>query len=274
MSTTGESNPISSSRTTAITLPRCSCLQQHVQLVYRLSNLDYPSSRIDTSVGRVLSAVQFAQLHWKALMQCESCQTQDNQKEVFLLFAMSVRILLKSTQKVATYASDSRSPASASSGTSASSFLLPDTGSALPVRVGGFELTGSTKDDVIKLALRQALQAIQCALLHLCERSPNSRSHLSASVQSPSHRSRDAGAFEFGSNTDDTRAQFESEASMSSYTMDGLWGTSSTDSRYYDSNVRKSRTKVFQTAESRYSASEDDISSMMRTLQSSMSAVG
>jgi hypothetical protein len=272
---TAELPPTPSSRTVASSQARCSCLQQQVQLVYQLSNLDCDSLRIDDSVERVFIAVQFAQVPWKALMQCKSCQAQDNQKEVFLLFAMSIRILLNFTQKVATYATDGRNTASASSGTSAFDFLYSDTVSALPMRVGCFEVTGSTKDGVIRLALRQALHVIQFALLHLRERNPSPRPHQPVRTQAAGHRVGDLGAYNAAPNCDDIEilAHSKPDVSLRSYTMEDLWGRPQTAPRQYDKNIRPPRTEAFQAAKSSNTTGEDDIGSMFRTLQSSMSAV-
>ncbi|KAI1501363.1 hypothetical protein F5X99DRAFT_204115 [Biscogniauxia marginata] len=77
----------------------CSCLQQHAQLVYQLGDLEHSHAGGPT-VDRILQGVRLAQEPWKNLMQCSQCQIQDNQKEVFLLFSMSIRTLLSSVQKL------------------------------------------------------------------------------------------------------------------------------------------------------------------------------
>lgn len=102
-----------------------------------------------------------AQTPWKSLMECSRCQSQDNQKEVFLLFAMSIRILLSAVQRLSTNTPHAdvlldAAMCRASSGAS-----------DVEVSVGSFELTGETKAKVVAVALQGALRSVTSALLHL-----------------------------------------------------------------------------------------------------------
>lgn len=85
-----------------------------------------------------------AQDPWQTLIQCSQCQSQIDQKEVFLLFAMSIRTLLSMLQKSSTV----------------------ETG----VSVGSYELSGRPKTEVVNMLFREALQSITSALFHLQER--------------------------------------------------------------------------------------------------------
>ena len=272
-STNDDANVNTSSRTSAPPESRCSCLQQQVQLVYQLSNLDDSASRIDnsSSVERVLGAVQSAQGPWKALMQCLSCQSRDNQKEVFLLFAMSIRILLTSVQKIAARAADDHKKETLPRPLSFKP-LHPDIGSALPVHVGCFELTGSTKDDVIRLALRQALQTIQSALLHLCERRVMSRTHHAVDAQA-SHRARDTNDWTRASECHDFLAHFDSDASVSPPSIDLSRRISHSMSRQYEPSTHQSGADFLSLADTNSLFGDDDFGNMLETLHSSMSAV-
>ncbi|OTA83719.1 hypothetical protein M434DRAFT_36661 [Hypoxylon sp. CO27-5] len=82
-------------------LSHCSCLQQQVQLVYQLGELQFSHTGGPT-LNIFLSEVQLAQGSWNYLMKCDRCQSRENLKEVFLLFATSIRILLSLFQQLNT----------------------------------------------------------------------------------------------------------------------------------------------------------------------------
>ncbi|KAI1074644.1 hypothetical protein F5B20DRAFT_431972 [Whalleya microplaca] len=138
-------------------LPRCSCLQKLAKLLYHLEDLRY-SHASGPSVDSILRGVQLAEVPWKCLMECSQCQHEDNYKESFLLFALSIRILLSSVQRL-----NSSSP------------RRTDGPSDIAVSVGSFELTGEAKAEVISMSIRRALEAITSALLHIWERTGRPR---------------------------------------------------------------------------------------------------
>lgn len=148
--------------------PPCSCLQQHIQLVYYLEDLQY-THNTSLSISSVLDSVRQAQGPWTSLMHCLQCQNPKEQ-EVFLLFAMSIRILLYSAQNFYTCHQgglhESPSPARQSSSSAASS---------VPVSVGGHELVGEEKNLVIGLTFQNALQRIGSALIYLWQRTDECR---------------------------------------------------------------------------------------------------
>ncbi|RYP74299.1 hypothetical protein DL769_004043 [Monosporascus sp. CRB-8-3] len=146
----------------------CSCLQQHVRLVYQLGDLQDPHAGGPT-VDSVLRGVQQAQAPWQSLMHCSRCQSQDNQDGVFLLFATSIRTLLSSVQKL--NVSSDHADASHDTTTGRAFSGPPD----VAVSVGSFKLTGEMKAEVISVVIRRALQNITSALLHLWERDGRSR---------------------------------------------------------------------------------------------------
>jgi hypothetical protein len=84
---------------------------------------------------------------------------------VFLLFATSIRLLLTSVQKLATNPSQGFDRETSVMGPFEP--LQSDDTSTLTVRVGCFELTGAIKNEVARLALRQALETIHAAVLYL-----------------------------------------------------------------------------------------------------------
>ncbi|KAI1085974.1 hypothetical protein F5B19DRAFT_480831 [Rostrohypoxylon terebratum] len=141
----------------------CLCLQQQVQLVYQLGDLQCSNAGSPT-IDSVLHGVQLAQVPWRTIMECERCQRKEDQKEGFLLFATSIRILLSLFQKL-----NSKSHRSDTLSGSAMEQAFPF---ALDVEVcvGSFKLMGGTKDEVIGTVVRRALQSVTTALLHLWER--------------------------------------------------------------------------------------------------------
>ncbi|KAI5861142.1 hypothetical protein GGS23DRAFT_577198 [Durotheca rogersii] len=132
--------------------PHCLCLQKLVRLLYHLEDLRH-SQLNSPSVDSVLRGVQLAEGPWKSLAQCNRCQNEDNQTEEFLLFALSIRILLSLVQKL-----------------NGSSPRHTDAPSEIAVSVGSFELTGDAKAEVISMAIRRALHVISAALRHVWER--------------------------------------------------------------------------------------------------------
>jgi hypothetical protein len=90
-------------------------------------------------------------------MQCSHCQSKDTYKESFLLFSMSIRILLASIQKL-----------------SGCLFEAANT-STITVSIGTFSLPDDAKLEVIDTVVRKALQAIAVALVHLWERTGKPR---------------------------------------------------------------------------------------------------
>jgi hypothetical protein len=105
----------------------------------------------------VLEGVRLADGPWQVLMQCSHCQNRDTYKESFLLFSMSIRILLASIQKL-----------------SGCLFEAANT-STITVSIGTFSLPDDAKLEVIDTVVRKALQAIAVALVHLWERTGKPR---------------------------------------------------------------------------------------------------
>lgn len=97
-------------------------------------------------------------------MECERCQRKEDQKEGFLLFATSIRILLSLFQKLNSI-SHKRDDLSEIAVDPAFPFAFD-----VEVLVGSFKLVGGTKDEVIGIVIRRALQSVTTALLHLWER--------------------------------------------------------------------------------------------------------
>lgn len=144
--------------------PPCLCLQQQVQLLYQLGDLQFSHAAAPTADG-VLRGVDLAQKPWADVMQCSLCRTRGSQQEVLQLFAMSIRILLISVQKLIPKLQGAgvlceREQASALHSEALSARVL----------IGSHELTGDTRSEVINLVLRNAMDSISAALMHLWDR--------------------------------------------------------------------------------------------------------
>ncbi|KAH8821293.1 hypothetical protein F5884DRAFT_82671 [Xylogone sp. PMI_703] len=71
----------------------CSCVIQHIKLLDQIEDLG--QVRAHLSLDIILIALRRATETWNNLIQCRKCQQTENQG-VFLLFAMSIRTLLRS----------------------------------------------------------------------------------------------------------------------------------------------------------------------------------
>lgn len=143
--------------------PSCTCLHQHAQLMYQLGALqDFEED--GPLVDRILWDVQAAQKAWKNLITCSRCHSPEHEKEVFLLFATSIRILLPSLQKLDRETRNT----GALSGNNAR--LCTPENSQISVTVGNYELTGDERSEVIALVIRRALRTISSAMSHLRDR--------------------------------------------------------------------------------------------------------
>jgi hypothetical protein len=99
-------------------------------------------------------------------MRCLKCRTEENNRYVLMLFAMSIRVLLSSVQKLrAAYKRADSAPCGSTTTWQRFPGVPPDIG----VSVGSFQLTGETKNEVITLAIRSALREIKAASLYLWE---------------------------------------------------------------------------------------------------------
>ena len=75
----------------------CNCVQNHAELLCRLKELEQRHTRPRLDV--VLSSAQQALVPWKSVIECRVCQHDDNQ-EVLILSAMSIRTVLRSLQSL------------------------------------------------------------------------------------------------------------------------------------------------------------------------------
>ncbi|PHH92655.1 hypothetical protein CDD83_6259 [Cordyceps sp. RAO-2017] len=150
--------------------PRCSCLQQQVELVYQLCDLQFYQAG-SLALDRILQGVQFAQGPWKTLMHCHTCQSQEGEREAYLLLATSIGILLSAIHSLITsfhHNDGVQGIAKAYDGSRVS-----DT--TCSVLVGSYELMGEAKAEVLGVAVRDALEKISPPLLHLWERAGRPR---------------------------------------------------------------------------------------------------
>lgn len=162
--------------------PLCSCIQQHARLVYELGTLREAHDKA-TDVECVLMGVQLAKGPWQGLLQCPWGLHSDHHQEAFLLFSLSVRVLLSTLQKVQSSVTALSRPGTRAgmgsserdvglgglaSGSTASSSSLSLSGDVdlTRVLVGGFEVTGDTKLEVISVLIKGALESLLSVVSH------------------------------------------------------------------------------------------------------------
>lgn len=173
-------------------MDHCSCLQQQAQLVYRLDDLNQSH---DQNMDCVLQGVQLAHEPWQNLMRCRRCQSQAEPKEVFLLFAMSIRTLL--------------------------SVLRKSNLSSVGVSVGSYELSGKFKAKVMDQLSREALQSITTALRYLQDHTGRPR-HLPAAELGSSHGTWDPANGMLFNSSNGPQMQFRHQPVPSNLGSDGV----------------------------------------------------
>lgn len=154
-----------------------------------------------SSIGSVLRGVQLAEGPWGGLMHCPNVsgptsiqQSQgtglqridNNHKQALLLFAMSIRILLSAVQtfnnssSTSTAATLNHNSTISSLATDDIAATIADTiragGDRSPIHadqadilvsVGGVELSGEARAEIIDASVRRSLRVITAALVHL-----------------------------------------------------------------------------------------------------------
>jgi hypothetical protein len=113
---------------------------------------------IAVTVSR-LGCVQSAQTVWNGLMQCHNHHTHSVEREVFLLLAASLRILLMPAHRLSM-------PHDQSSQHRARKRNMGHQPSN-SVSVGGFKVVGDARDQIVRVLLRNMLQTIKPVLLYL-----------------------------------------------------------------------------------------------------------
>ncbi|KAG8164261.1 hypothetical protein KVR01_006179 [Diaporthe batatas] len=166
-----------------------------------------------SSINLILRGVQLAEAPWRGLMHCPNVSTStssirqgqgagqqgidDNHNQALLLFATSIRILLCSVQA---FNSSSTTTAATLNHDSTISALATDDDPAttadtvrgggnrspthvddadIPVSVGGVELSGEARAEIIGASVRRSLRVITAALVHLWEHTgrPSNKPH-------------------------------------------------------------------------------------------------
>ncbi|ROV98469.1 hypothetical protein VPNG_08519 [Cytospora leucostoma] len=167
--------------------PECTCLSHLITLICRLEDLRHNTKSL---VEPILHGVQLAETSWKGLMHCTNAiskeqttqgrgQTDSNHKQALRLFATSIRILLSFVQHFSStidYKSDP-GPTDNTTGTGTGHFISHDSHSAIGtpeevnicVSVGGVELKGEARYEIIEVSVQRALRVITTALEYLWE---------------------------------------------------------------------------------------------------------
>lgn len=95
-SATAAENSLSTPISLSDTLP-CSCLQQNADVLCRLKSVK--TQHASPSIDVLLVGADQALAEWKNLLECRNCQQNEDQ-EVLLLSAMSMRVILRSLQNL------------------------------------------------------------------------------------------------------------------------------------------------------------------------------
>jgi hypothetical protein len=148
----------------------CDCLEVHINLLYRLRELEKDSSAPSTFDAVMISA-QEALTPWRHLIECTVCQ-QDDDQGVLLLSAMSIRSILRRLQRLCAENGWSHE------GTDSEKGLT--TGASL--KVWNYEATQEEQTLVVNVLLLHTLAKIKTALVALREKLEETRQRTDAGL--------------------------------------------------------------------------------------------
>ncbi|KAL9125522.1 MAG: hypothetical protein Q9217_005279 [Psora testacea] len=152
----------------------CRCLEHNAELFCRLKELE--QRHIVPRIDVVLVSAQQALVPWKNVIECRICRDDDNQ-EVLLLSAMSIRSVLRRLQSLL-MESRGQDPFSGSSSpaTPFSQRMSPaDKNGEIKSTIGIYEITGEERTAVTDLLVSRTLDRIRYTLMRFKERLDNLR---------------------------------------------------------------------------------------------------
>ena len=151
----------SSSLTSSAT---CNCVQNHAELLCRLKELEqrHTQPRLDV----VLSSAQQALVPWKSVIECRVCQHDDNQ-EVLILSAMSIRTVLRSLQSLCSEYYNAVVSSKEAEGQERVADDIPD---GMQSVIGMYEITGEERMAVKDLLISRTLDKVKYTLACFKER--------------------------------------------------------------------------------------------------------
>ncbi|KAL2056735.1 hypothetical protein ABVK25_003129 [Lepraria finkii] len=142
----------------------CNCVQNHAELLCRLKELEQRHTRPRLDV--VLSSAQQALVPWKSVIECRVCQHDDNQ-EVLILSAMSIRTVLRSLQSLCSEHYNAVVSGKDSYGQEQAVADIPD---GMQSAIGMYEITGEERMAVKDLLISRTLDKVKYTLTCFKER--------------------------------------------------------------------------------------------------------
>ena len=142
----------------------CNCVQNHAELLCRLKELEqrHAQPRLDV----VLSSAQQALVPWKSVVECRVCRHDDNQ-EVLILSAMSIRTVLRSLQSLCSEYYNSVVSGQDNYDQQGATTDIPD---GMQSAIGIYEITGEERMAVKDLLISRTLDKMKYTLACFKER--------------------------------------------------------------------------------------------------------
>ena len=142
----------------------CNCVQNHAELLCRLKELEqrHTQPRLDV----VLSSAQQALVPWKSVVDCRVCRHDDNQ-EVLILSAMSIRTVLRSLQSLCSEYYNSVVSGQDIYDQEGATTDIPD---GMQSAIGMYEITGEERMAVKELLISRTLDKMKYTLACFKER--------------------------------------------------------------------------------------------------------
>ena len=166
---TGESGEFhkviaSTSQSSLASSNTCNCVQNHAELLTRLKELEqrHAQPRLDV----VLSSAQQALVPWKSVIECRICRHDDNQ-EVLILSAMSIRTVLRSLQSLCAEYYNSVVSGQDADDQQRATTDIPD---GMQSVIGMYEITGEERLAVKDLLISRTLDKVKYTLACFKER--------------------------------------------------------------------------------------------------------
>ena len=155
---------VSTSSSSLASSATCNCVQNHAELLCRLKELEQRHTRPRLDV--VLSSAQQALVPWKSVIECRVCQHDDNQ-EVLILSAMSIRTVLRSLQSLCSEYYNAVVSGKDSYDQEQAVADIPD---GMQSVIGMYEITGEERMAVKELLISRTLDKVKYTLTCFKER--------------------------------------------------------------------------------------------------------
>ena len=162
--TNGSQDVTASTSSYSTSSTTCDCVQNHAELLCRLKDLEqrHAQPRLDV----VLSSAQQALIPWKSVIECRVCRHDDNQ-EVLILSAMSIRTVLRSLQSLCSEYYNSVVSGQDNYDRQGATTDIPD---GMQSAIGIYEITGEERLAVKDLLIQRTLDKMKYTLACFKER--------------------------------------------------------------------------------------------------------